>query len=363
MVRIKELLQHRDEWLSFIGISLLCFACYSNYTVVYAALPAIQEEFHANLSLLQSIEKIYFLMICALATIMGMLGDIYGRKRVLHVGVGIFIIASVIVGSAPNINCLYWGRLIQGIGAAIIFPLGLALLPQSFPEKKQDNAMIDLENGAGLVFILSPGFVGLILAYLSWRWVFFINISIVLLGYLLCLKSINESHETNYALSLNIKSMLSFFLGVIFGFAAGCFAGTIVFLNSLYVQVMKSQPSQLFAFCILHVMPIILIIVVFWVESLIARLSFIKTFLSTLIVVCLVSLAQLFSHNYGTLFYIIFLFILLKLMWIRNNTISIAFAQRAVGNECISITTGVMVTMFNIGFATAISHLSTRLPS
>src|SRR5579871_5015940 len=186
-----------NKWLAFIGITLLSFGCYLDYTVVNIALPTIQKELHTNLTSLQWVMNIYFLALCILATIMGRCGDLYGRRRVFYIGVGIFAIASLIAGSSSTIAWLICGRALQGVGAAIVFPLGPSLLPEAFPEKERGTAIAWLGSLGGVALALGPVMGGAIVAYWGWRWIFFINIPIILLGYLFSFKSIKESSVKN----------------------------------------------------------------------------------------------------------------------------------------------------------------------
>lgn len=160
------------KWYAFIGIALLSFGCYLDYTVVNVALPTIQNELQANLVSAQWVMNIYFLALCILATVMGGIGDLYGRRRCLYVGGGIFIIASIIAGFSSNIYWLILGRLFQGVGAAMIFPLGLSLLPQFFPEEERGKALAWFGSIGGIGLALGPLLGGLIVTYLGWRWIF-----------------------------------------------------------------------------------------------------------------------------------------------------------------------------------------------
>src|SRR3990167_6279625 len=181
------------KWRSFIGIALLSFGCYLDYTIVNVALPTIQQQLHANLVTLQWVMNIYFLALCVLATVMGRCGDIYGRRRLFYTGVFIFAIASVLAGCAYNIHWLIIGRLLQGIGAAIVFPLGPSLLPQSFPEKDRGKAIAWFGSVGGIALALGPVLGGLIVSYFGWRWIFFINIPLIFLGFIFCFSVIQES--------------------------------------------------------------------------------------------------------------------------------------------------------------------------
>lgn len=147
---------YTNKWFAFIGIALLSFGGYLDYTVVNIALPTIQQELQTDLTSLQWVMNIYFLTLCILSTIMGRLGDLFGRRRCFYIGTGIFAFASIVAGLSPSINWLILGRLLQGIGGAIIFPLGPSLLPQAFPEKERAKSIAWLGSIGGIALALGP---------------------------------------------------------------------------------------------------------------------------------------------------------------------------------------------------------------
>lgn len=399
---------HMTKWPAFIGIALLSFGCYLDYTVVNIALPTIQQELQAKLLSLQWVMNIYFLVLCVLATVMGRLGDLYGRRRCFYIGVGIFAIASIIAGIASNINWLIFGRFLQGIGAAIVFPLGPSLLPQSFPENERTKAIAWLGSVGGIALALGPVLGGFIVSHWGWRWIFFINIPIILLGYLFCFPSVKESHIVNKDLSLDIKGMLLlaftmsgivlsvissqdqgwtnpytllylaiaiiagiflvkieesqenplvdlkdfsnllFFSGAILCFLAGVLSAVTLFFDPLFLQIIKGQSPELSGF-VLFAIPIAVFLVAFFVGWLISLLGMINTIILGLALACVSALLQIFFHADTSLIYIVFAFLCLGSMWAFGNTVSIIAAQKAVGHERASVATGTVVTMFNIG--------------
>lgn len=189
--------QYAYRWRAFIGITLLSFGCYLDYTIVNVALPTIQAQLHANLSTLQWVMNIYFLALCVLATIMGRCGDLYGRRRVFYIGVFIFAVSSILAGCAANISELIFGRLLQGAGAAIVFPLGPSLLPQFFPENDRSKAIAWFGSIGGIALALGPVLGGFIVSYFGWRWIFFINVPLVLIGFLFCFSVLTESKSAD----------------------------------------------------------------------------------------------------------------------------------------------------------------------
>jgi len=399
---------YANKWLAFIGIALLSFGCYLDYTVVNVALPTIQQELHTDLTSLQWVMNIYFLALCILATIMGRLGDVYGRRRCFYIGSGIFAVASIVAGLAPTIDWLIFGRLLQGIGAAIVLPLGPSLLPQSFPKEERGKSIAWLGSMGGIALALGPVLGGVIVMHWSWRWIFFINIPIILLGYILCFKSVNESSVEQKQSFLDIKGMvfltlamggivlslihsqtggwnnsvtltyliigivstallifvekqqdnplidfrdfsnLLFYAGSLLCFLAGVLSAVTLFFDPLYLQIIRNESVQLSGL-VLFAIPIAVFTGAFFVGWLISRLGIVNTILLGLIIALVAATLQLFFISTTPLWYVIIAFICLGFMWGLGNTVPIIAAQTAVGPDRISAATGTIVTMFNVG--------------
>src|SRR5947209_20507686 len=104
-------------------------------TVVNVALPAVQANFHATLVDVQWVVESYGLLLGALILVGGSLGDLFGRRSMFLVGVGIFAAASIACGSASSIQQLVIARSAQGLGAAFLVPGSLSIISASFAEK------------------------------------------------------------------------------------------------------------------------------------------------------------------------------------------------------------------------------------
>lgn len=126
----------KKEASTLVGISLITFIEFLDVTIVSTALPAIQNEFVANLSELQWILNALFLTLSALMATAGRIGDLLGRRRVLYIGASIFLIASIGAGFSTSIGWLIFFRFMQGVAAAII-PVAAALLANHFPAHRR----------------------------------------------------------------------------------------------------------------------------------------------------------------------------------------------------------------------------------
>lgn len=145
-------------------------------TVVNVALPAMQTSLHASMSQIQWIVEAYALFLAALLLIGGVLGDLYGRRRVFVVGVAIFCVSSAWCGLAPDIRHLIAARAMQGIGGALLVPGSLAVISASFSQQERGRAIGTWSGFTSITAAIGPVLGGWFAEHGLWRWVFFINL-------------------------------------------------------------------------------------------------------------------------------------------------------------------------------------------
>jgi EmrB/QacA subfamily drug resistance transporter len=150
--------------------------------VVNTALSKIAGDLHTGLSGLQWIVDAYTLALASVVLTAGSLADRFGRRRLFTIGLTIFTVASLLCGLANDIAVLNAFRAVQGVGAAIMFAVSLALLANAFPEAK-DRAGALAAYGAtiGASFAVGPLVGGALTSGIGWRWIFFVNIPLGLL--------------------------------------------------------------------------------------------------------------------------------------------------------------------------------------
>ncbi len=146
-------------------------------TVVNIALPRIARDLDADVGDVQWISNGYLLSLASLILLGGALGDRYGRRRVFLIGVGWFAAASLVCGAAPTTGWLVAGRVLQGIGGALLTPGSLAILDAAFVREDRGPA-IGLWSGLGGVATAIGPFAGGSLVELSWRWAFLVNLPV-----------------------------------------------------------------------------------------------------------------------------------------------------------------------------------------
>src|SRR6266571_191091 len=145
-------------------------------TVVNVALPALQSNLHATVVGVQWVVESYGLFLGALILVGGSIGDLFGRRLIFLIGVGIFAVASITCGCATSIQQLVIARSAQGLGAAFLVPGSLSIISASFGEKNRGQAIGTWSGFTAITTAIGPVLGGWLIEHASWRWAFFINV-------------------------------------------------------------------------------------------------------------------------------------------------------------------------------------------
>ena len=172
------------------------FLCMLDTTIMNIALPAIQTGLGVPLNQVSWALNIYTILFAVFTIPLSRLAEIKGKHKVYLLGLLAFLIGSILSGLAPNLPILIVGRAVQSIGAAILFPVSMTIGIASTAIDKRKHIIAALGITQGLAAALGPVIGGLITQLLNWRWVFFINIPILLLACIFCLTSFNFKNET-----------------------------------------------------------------------------------------------------------------------------------------------------------------------
>ena len=184
--------------LALLVISAAQLMIILDATVVNVAIPTIHHALHFSATNLEWLITAYSLTFGGLLLFGGRTGDLYGKRKMFMVGVGLFALASLAGGLAQSDVWLIITRGLQGIGGAIAAPTALSLIATNFPEGKERNRAMGVYaamSGAGGALGLLLG--GILTSYVSWRWIFFINVPIAALVLFLAPRALNESETTS----------------------------------------------------------------------------------------------------------------------------------------------------------------------
>jgi EmrB/QacA subfamily drug resistance transporter len=163
-------------------------------SIANVGLPTMAEAFNASFQNVQWIVLAYLLAITTLIVSVGRLGDITGRRRLLLVGILVFTVASVLCGIAPSLWLLVAARAAQGLGAAVMMALTLALVGETVPKEKTGSAMGLLGTMSAIGTALGPSLGGVLIAVLGWRAIFLVNLPLGIFAFGLAYRYLPVDH-------------------------------------------------------------------------------------------------------------------------------------------------------------------------
>ncbi|MET8651673.1 MFS transporter [Nocardia aurea] len=200
---------------TLVVVALATFMLMLDLTVVNVALPDIRAAFDSSFSSLQWILDAYALGLAAVLLAAGSLADRIGRKKVFDAGLVIFVLASLACGLAPNDLTLIVARLVQGLGGAILFAVGPALLGHEFRGKDRGMAFGVFGGVAGLAIAFGPLIGGGLTESLGWRWIFLINVPVTIAALAVGFLKMRESRSETPP-PLDWPGMVTFSAGLFF---------------------------------------------------------------------------------------------------------------------------------------------------
>ena len=170
------------RWWALVAIAASVLVVGLDLTVLSLALPTMAVSLHASTSDLQWITDAYSLVLAALVLPAGLLGDRYGRKRMLVIALILFGVSSLACSYASSTGELIAARAVLGVGAAAIFPLALSVLPVLFAPEERQRAIAAISGATMLSFPIGPIVGGYLLSHFWWGSVFLINVPIVVIA-------------------------------------------------------------------------------------------------------------------------------------------------------------------------------------
>ena len=194
--------------------------------VVTTALSAIRVDLHASIEELEWTVNAYALSFAVLLMSAAAVGDRFGRRRWFVAGIGLFTAASAACALAPGVGWLIVARAVQGAGAALVMPLGLALLSAAFPPERRAAALGLFSGVTGLAVLGGPVVGGAITQGIAWEWIFWLNVPIGLVLAPLALRRMGESFGPPARLDVpGLALVTGGALGLVWGLVRGNAAG------------------------------------------------------------------------------------------------------------------------------------------
>lgn len=201
------------KWWTLIGACSGLFILMLDSTVVALALSSIRADLGASAEALQWVMNGYLLTIAVLVVTAGRLGDMFGRKRVFLAGMMLFAAGSLLSGAAQGPAMLIGGRVLQGVGAAPMLSLSLAIVCNAFPAAEQPRALGIWAAVSAIALAIGP-VVGGVLIALDWRLIFWVNLPVVAIGLAIMIAAAPESTDPGAGTRIDLPGLLALSAGL-----------------------------------------------------------------------------------------------------------------------------------------------------
>ncbi len=208
-MRARIFADENRKWWTLGALAFALFMIMLDNTVVNVALPSIQRDLAIGLSELEWTVNAYALTFAVLMLTGGKLADFFGRRRVFLIGLAIFTLASLACGLATTGGTLIGARMLQGVGAAIMLPATLSIISATFPPHQRGMAIGIWAGVSAMALAIGPLIGGLITEHVDWSWIFFVNVPIGVLGFVVSVLVVGESRDTSAGQRLDLPGLLA----------------------------------------------------------------------------------------------------------------------------------------------------------
>ena len=182
------------RWV-LLSLSLSMLLSSLGTSIANVGLPTLAHAFNASFQQVQWMVIAYLLAITTLIVSVGRLGDVMGRRRLMLVGIGLFTVASGLCGIAPTLWLLIAARVAQGLGAAVMMVLTMAMVGEAVPKEKTGSAMGLLGTMSAIGTALGPTLGGLLIAGFGWPALFLVNLPLGILTFILTHQYLPKDHQ------------------------------------------------------------------------------------------------------------------------------------------------------------------------
>ncbi|WP_062202745.1 MFS transporter [Demequina salsinemoris] len=202
------------RWWALAAVALGVSLIIMDATVVNVALPVVIEDIGLTATQAEWMNAVYSLMLAALLLTTGRAGDLWGRRRLLLVGMGVFIVASVAAGSVDSGGALIAARLVQGVGAAMILPATLSTVNAIFSGRERAIAFAVWGSTIGGMAAVGPLVGGWLTTDVTWRWAFWLNVPVGIAVLALVIWAVPETRDPGEHRSIDVRGAALSTLGM-----------------------------------------------------------------------------------------------------------------------------------------------------
>jgi EmrB/QacA subfamily drug resistance transporter len=189
----------RNKWWTLGAVCVATFMLLIDITIVNVALPAIAKDLGSSFTDLQWVVDAYALSLASLLLTAGSLSDLFGRRRIFVIGLGLFTLSSLLCGLATTPTFLTLSRAAQGVGGAAMFATSLALLANAFHGRERGTAFGIWGATIGVAVAIGPLAGGALTEHVSWQSIFLINLPIGIAAIVAALTRVGESSDPEHA--------------------------------------------------------------------------------------------------------------------------------------------------------------------
>lgn len=184
---------HKKRWLALAALCIAVFMSLLDSTIVNVALPTIQMELKESYTELQWIINAYTLAFAMCLLLASKFGDLFGRKKIFLITLGIFTLGSLFSSLSQNAIQLNLARLVQGIGGAGMMSLSMTIVAETFDDRERGIAFGVWSSVVGVATALGPVIGGYLIKIFSWRSIFFINLPIGIIALFMSYRFVDET--------------------------------------------------------------------------------------------------------------------------------------------------------------------------
>jgi len=235
---------YRLKWKAMAAVGVGVFLATVDGSIINVSLPTLVRSLATEFAVVQWVVLAYLLTITCSMLSIGRIADIVGKKTIYMLGFVVFTVGSALCGLAPSVYWLIAFRILQAVGAAMIMALGAAILTEAFPPQERGKAMGIIGAIVSVGIVVGPALGGVIIGALSWRWIFYVNLPVGVIGTIMVARNVPDfkpagQQRFDYLGALTLcLSLLSLLLGLTFGQQQGFFNPVVGLMIGLWLLLL-----------------------------------------------------------------------------------------------------------------------------